>query len=82
MGICKSCKEEIDHLRYVAVIHHIGEFKLMTDGSYDFDEEPADYCNEAQYTFECIACGEELFYNIDDAEEFLKGKQEKQVVLN
>jgi len=68
---CPKCKSDISSLDYTATIIHRGTF------NGEFEEGPADYLNEGEYTFECPSCGEELFNNIADAEELLNKTEEQ-----
>lgn len=71
MAICPKCKKTIDCLSYNAVIHTGGTFQI-DDGFSVYDE---DYIplSEAEFTFDCPECGEELFIHGDEAEDFLTG---------
>ena len=81
MAKCKKCEEDILNLNYCSVIHHSGIFEKGADGEYSFEEDIQDFWNEAQSTFECPECGEELFYNSDDAEQFLNNNDKNMPLL-
>jgi len=78
MAICPKCKRNIVELN----MRRTGtEYARMyiddSDGYPTYDGEEFDTDDEGEW-YNCPECSEELFTNWDEAEEFLKGRDELQ----
>jgi hypothetical protein len=65
MARCPSCKELIGSLRYCCQRTEYGDYSAHGD-YYD-----SDYGDGDCYEWSCPECGDILFQNSDDADEFL-----------
>ena len=65
---CPKCGKEIHSLIYGEVVRTLGEYSLT--GGIESDGCSAETVEEE---FACMECGEDLFFNEEDAERFLRG---------
>lgn len=74
MAVCKSCGKIINELEQVRTGVEKARF-FIKDGFYDYEGETFDSDGDF-LEFRCMECGESLFDNYEEAEEFLKNKDE------
>lgn len=79
MSICPKCKEEIGDLRFSAEVQKYGDFNIDENGYENWDnQEDGDWDNVILC---CPECNAELFYDSQEAKEFLENKDELKKML-
>jgi predicted RNA-binding Zn-ribbon protein involved in translation (DUF1610 family) len=81
MAKCPICGEEIDELKYVAEEIHEYVFYIDNTMPDEVRYEETDMWTGDWQIWKCPLCGAELFYNEQEAVEFLKPKA-KQTTLS
>jgi hypothetical protein len=79
MAKCPKCNAEIEELGFSAEVRQYGIYRL--DNWNDAEWDTTDYGDWDNVIFYCNKCNEALFYDVEDAEQFLKKPEEKQEVL-
>ena len=80
MAVCKFCKEIIRELKQVRTGVETGRFFIDKNGYANYNLETFDGDGDFQ-EWKCYECGETLFEDWGEAEEFLKTKDELQELV-
>lgn len=80
MSICPKCHKIITELDQVRTGIEKARFFIDKDGCYDYDDEEFDSDGDF-LEFRCWECNEVLFKDYEEAEEFLKDKDELQEIV-
>ncbi len=80
MTKCPKCNEEIDELWFSKTKEINGSVGLDNDNCLEFDEDYDIFEEQKPYTFGCSECGEALFNDDEEVEEFLKNDELQEIV--
>ena len=80
MAVCKFCGKIIEKLELVRTGVEKARFFINEKGLYDYEGETFD-SNGDFLEFKCLECGETLFEDYEEAEQFLKDKDELQEIV-
>lgn len=79
-AICPKCKQKIEELELVRTGLEKARFYINKKGFYDYDNE--DFESDGDFLeFRCWECGETLFEDYEEAEQFLKEKDKLKEIV-
>ncbi len=81
MPICPKCKENVEFLNYSSNNYDNGEFSIDKNGFKKYDKDGNSDLIEPDLFFGCPECNEELDFDEQQAEEFLREKDELQEIV-
>ncbi len=75
MPKCPECSKEITHLFLYQIVNEVCWFKVDKDGDAEMEVIETNPIDDSSESYDCPECEQTIFYNWEEAEKFLQGKE-------